>query len=167
MSWQRPGRWWRHAITDRADVRRAFPDATLDRIERAIAAAEGKHAGQIVFAIEPALPFSRVAARLAPRDRALEVFGLLRVWDTEHNNGVLVYVLMADRDVEIVADRGIHARVGEAMWQHVCETMEAAFREGRYEEGALAGVEAVSALLAKAFPRSAGSSELPNRPVVI
>ncbi len=167
MTWQRPGRWWRHAITDRADVRRAFPETTLDRIEHTIGAAEAKHAGQIVLAIEPALPFSRVAAKLSPRDRALEVFGLLRVWDTEHNNGVLVYVLMADRDVEIVADRGIHARVGEAMWQHVCEAMEAAFRDGRYEEGALAGIEAVSSLLAKAFPRSSGSSELPNRPVVI
>jgi uncharacterized membrane protein len=167
MPWRRPMRWWRHAITDRGDVKRAFPDAALDRIEQAIGAAEAKHAGQIVFAIEPALPVSRVFATLAPRERALEVFGLLRVWDTEHNNGVLVYLLLADRDVEIVADRGIHARVGEAMWQHVCETMEAAFRDGRYEEGALAGVAAVSALLAKAFPRTAGGNELPNRPVVI
>ncbi|GMU71046.1 MAG: hypothetical protein DYH14_07705 [Betaproteobacteria bacterium PRO3] len=167
MTWQRSGRWWRHAITDRADVRRAFPEASLDRIERAIGAAEARHAGQIVFAIEPALPVSRVVAKLSPRDRALEVFGLLRVWDTEHNNGVLVYLLLADRDVEIVADRGIHARVGQDMWQHVCEAMEAAFREGRYEDGALAGIEAVSAQLAKAFPRSSGSGELPNRPVVI
>ena len=167
MTWQRSGRWWRHAITDRADVRRAFPEAALDRIERAIGAAEARHAGQIVFAIEPALPVSRVVAKLSPRDRALEVFGLLRVWDTERNNGVLVYLLLADRDVEIIADRGIHARVGQDMWQHVCEAMEAAFREGRYEDGALAGIEAVSALLAKAFPRSSGTGELPNRPVVI
>jgi uncharacterized membrane protein len=108
-----------------------------------------------------------VLAKLPPRERALEVFGLLRVWDTEHNNGVLVYVLLADRDVEIVADRGIHRHVGEAAWQRVCETMEAAFRAGRYEQGALAGIEAISALLAGAFPRGGGADELPNRPVVI
>ena len=167
MPWKRSGRWWRHAVTDASAVRRAFAPAALDAIERAIAAGERRHAGQVVFAVEPALPLSRVLARVTPRDRALEVFGLLRVWDTERNNGVLVYLLLADRDVEIIADRGIHARVGQDMWQHVCEAMEAAFREGRYEDGALAGIEAVSALLAKAFPRSSGTGELPNRPVVI
>jgi uncharacterized membrane protein len=160
-------RGWRHAITDRGDVQRAFPPEALDRIERAIESAESRHAGQIVFAIEPALPVARVFAKLAPRQRALEVFGLLGVWDTEHNNGVLVYLLLADRDVEIVADRGIHAHVGASMWQHVCESMEAAFREGRYEEGALAGVAAISSLLAKAFPKGERGNELPNRPFVI
>ena len=167
MPWRKPMRWWRHAVTDRGHVTRAFPTPALDRIEQAIAAAEARHAGQIVFAIEPALPVGRVLAKLAPRERALEIFGLLRVWDTEDNNGVLVYLLLADRDVEIVADRGIHRHVGDAAWQDVCTRMEAAFRDGRYEEGALAGVEAISDLLARAFPRGAGSNELPNRPVVI
>ncbi len=167
MPWRKPMRWWRHAVTDRGHVTRAFPPAALDRIEQAIAVAEARHAGQIVFAIEPALPVGRVLAKLAPRERALEIFGLLRVWDTEDNNGVLVYLLLADRDVEIVADRGIHRHVGDAAWQDVCARMEAAFRDGRYEEGALAGVEAISDLLARAFPRGAGSNELPNRPVVI
>ncbi|CAG0995220.1 hypothetical protein BURK1_02492 [Burkholderiales bacterium] len=167
MPWQRPMRWWRHAITDRADVNRAFPADALDRLERAIAAAEARHAGQIVFAIEPALPVARVLAKLSPRERAIEVFGHLRVWDTERNNGVLVYLLLADRDVEIVADRGIHRHVGEAAWQQVCETMEDAYRDGRFEDGAIAGIEAISALLAKAFPRGEGGNELPNRPVVI
>jgi uncharacterized membrane protein len=120
-----------------------------------------------VFAIEPALPVARVLAKLSPRERALEIFGLLRVWDTEDNNGVLVYLLLADRDVEIVADRGIHRHVGDAAWQDVCSRMETAFRDGRYEEGALAGVEAISDLLARAFPRGDGSNELPNRPIVI
>ena len=167
MPWRKPLRWWRHAITDRGHVARAFPPAALDRIEQAIAAAEARHAGQIVFAIEPALPVGRVLSKLAPRERALEIFGLLRVWDTEDNNGVLVYLLLADRDVEIVADRGIHRHVGDAAWQHVCARMEAAFGEGRYEDGALAGIEAISERLARAFPRGAGSNELPNRPVVI
>ncbi|MEO8486939.1 MAG: TPM domain-containing protein [Betaproteobacteria bacterium] len=160
-------RWWRHAITDRGSVDAALSPAVLDRIEQRIATAEASHAGQIVFAIEPALPAARVFAKLSPRDRALEVFGLLRVWDTEHNNGVLVYLLLADRDVEIVADRGIHRKVGDAAWQAICAAMEAAFRDGRYEEGALAGIEAISARLAAAFPKGDGPNELPNRPVVI
>ena len=167
MPWRKPMRWWRHAVTDRGHVAGTFPSAALDRIEQTIAAAEARHAGQIVFAIEPALPVARVLAKLSPRERALEIFGLLRVWDTEDNNGVLVYLLLADRDVEIVADRGIHRHVGDAAWQDVCWRMETAFRDGRYEEGALAGVEAISDLLARAFPRGDGSNELPNRPIVI
>jgi len=167
MPWRRPMRWWRHAVTDRADVRRAFPSGALDRIEQAIAAAESRHAGQLVLAVEPALPVGRVLAGLSPRERALEVFGLLRVWDTERNNGVLVYLLLADRDVEIVADRGIHRQVGDEAWQAICHTMEAAFRDGHYEEGALAGIEAISAALARAFPKGEGGDELPNRPVLI
>ena len=160
-------RWWRHAVTDAADAKRAFPPAAFDRIERAIAEAEARHAGQIVFVIEPALPVGRVLARLAPRDRALEVFGLMRVWATEHNNGVLVYLLLADRDVEIVADRGIHRHVGEAAWQAICRDMEAAFAAGDYEAGVLRGIAAISAELARAFPKGEGGDELPNRPVVI
>ena len=167
MAWHRPMRWWHHAVTDPSDVKAAFPAATLDRIERAIGEAEARHAGQIVFAIEAALPVSRVLAKLAPRERALEVFGLLRVWDTEHNNGVLVYLLLADRDVEIVADRGIHRAVGAPTWESVCETMEAAYREGRFEEGTLAGIAAISSLLTQAFPKDDGGDELPNRPVVL
>jgi uncharacterized membrane protein len=160
-------RWWRHAVTDAADATRTFPAESLDRIERAIAQAEGRHDGQIVLAIEPALPVARVLANLSPRERALEVFGLMRVWDTENNNGVLVYLLLADRDVEIVADRGIHRRVGDATWQAICHAMEEAFREGRYEEGVLAGVAAISEALAREFPKGEGGDELPNRPVVI
>ena len=167
MPWRRPMRWWRHAVTDAAHAKRTFPAEALDRIERAIADAEARHAGQIVLAIEPALPVSRVLASLSPRERALEVFGLLRVWDTEHNNGVLVYLLLADRDVEIVADRGIHRRVGDATWQAICHTMEVAYREGRYEEGTLAGIAAISDALAREFPKGEGGNELPNRPVVI
>ena len=160
-------RWWRHAVTDAADARRAFPPGALDRIERAIAEAEARHAGQIVFAIEPALPVLRVFAKVAPRERALEVFGLMRVWDTEHNNGVLVYLMLADRDVEIVADRGIHRHVGDATWQAICHDMETAFAAGDYEAGVLRGIAAISAELARAFPKAGGGDELPNRPVVI
>ena len=112
MPWQRSNRFWRHAFTDEKDVRRAFPDDGMKRIEQAIVAGEATHRGQVSIAIEAALPLIRVLRRLSPRERALEVFGSLRVWDTEENNGVLLYLLLADRDVEIVADRGIHRLVG-------------------------------------------------------
>jgi uncharacterized membrane protein len=165
MNWKR---LWRHAITDRGSVTRAFPERVLDRIEREIGDAERAHGGQVLFVVEAALPLARVFAGLSPRQRALEVFGLARAWDTAENNGVLVYLLLADHDVEIVADRGIHARVGDAGWQAICATMEAQFRGGHFEDGALAGIDAVSRLLLREYPRTAeGSNELPNRPLVL
>ena len=167
MTTTRRNRIWRHAISDDADVRRTYPIDALERIEQLIEDGEATHTGEVCVAIEPALPVGRVWRRVPPAERALEVFGLLRVWDTEDNNGVLIYLLLAARDVEIVADRGIHRHVGDAAWQDVCSRMETAFRDGRYEEGALAGVEAISDLLARAFPRGDGANELPNRPIVI
>ena len=124
--------------------------------------------GQVRFVVEASLPLPSVLRRESPRDRALEVFGRLRIWDTEHNCGVLVYLLLADKAVEIVADRGIHRPVGDELWQTICRRMEAAYRAGKFEDGAVAGVEAISALLTQHFPRSApGTNELPDRPVVL
>ena len=162
-------RMLRHVVTDHAAVRRAFSSRDLSRVEAAIAAGEQRHRGQVCVAIEGALPAGRVLKRVHPRERALEVFGLLRVWDTEENCGVLVYLLLADRDVEIVADRGIHKKVGDAAWQVICARMEAAFRDGRFAEGIVAGVDEISALLAEHFPRNAqgGANELPDRPVIL
>lgn len=150
-------------------MRRAFDAEALVRIEAAIASGERAHRGQVCFAVEGGLPMGRVMRRLAPRERALEVFGLLRVWDTEENSGVLLYVLLADRDVEIVADRGIHAQVGDAAWEAICRKMEAGFRERRYAETVEAGIADLNALLARHFPRvgAAGHNELPDRPVVL
>jgi len=168
MATTRLSRLRRHIVTDRSQVRRAFPAAALARIEQAIADGERRHAGQVVFAIEPALPLARVHAGLTPRERALEVFGLLRVWDTEYNNGVLVYMLLADHDVEIVADRGIHRHVGDAGWQAICHRMESAFRDRRYADGVVAGLNEINALQARHYPRAGESAdELPNRPVVL
>ena len=165
---QRRHRFWRHLVSDHRTARRAFPPAVLDRIQRAIAEGERSHVGQVRFAVEAALPLSLVLQHESPRARALETFGRLRVWDTEHNSGVLVYVLLADKDVEIVADRGIHRKVGEAAWRDICHTMEAAFGEGHFEQGTLAGIEAISALLARHFPRAAaGGNELSDRPVIL
>ena len=160
----------RHLFTDHASVRRAFPSRELSRIETAIAAGEKTHRGQVCVAIEGALPAGRVLKAIGPRERALEVFGLLRVWDTEENCGVLVYLLLADRGVEIVADRGIHRIVGDAAWQAICTRMEAAFRDGRFAEGVVAGVAEISALLAQHFPRGrdgGNGNEIADRPVIL
>ncbi|NDP41971.1 MAG: hypothetical protein GZ089_04510 [Aromatoleum sp.] len=169
MPWRKPYRFWRHLATDHRDVRRAFSKADLVRIEKAIADGEHRHRGQVQFAVEPALPLGRVLKHLPARERALEVFGQLRTWDTEENCGVLVYLLLADRVVEIVADRGIHRRVGDAAWTAVCRRMESAFGAGRYAEGVEAGIVEINALLAQHFPRDgrAGANELPDRPVVL
>ena len=165
---QRPWRFWRHLRTDHRTARSVFPPAALDRIQRVIAEGERRHVGQVCFAVEAALPLSLVLQHETPRARALETFARLRVWDTEHNSGVLVYVLLADKDVEIVADRGIHRQVGETAWRDICQTMESAFSEGRFEAGAVAGIEAVSALLARHFPRAeAGGNELSDQPVIL
>jgi len=161
-------RFWRHVATDHIAVRRAFPRAALARIEGAIATGERTHRGQVCVAIEASLPPARVLKRLTPRERALEVFGLLRVWDTEENCGVLVYLLLADRDVEIVADRGIHRIVGDAVWQTICARMEQAFAAANYADGVIAGVDEISKLLATHFPQEgAGSNELSDQPVIL
>jgi len=168
MAWQRPGRWLRHLATDHKNARRVFPEEAMGRIEAAIAEGERHHRGQVCFAVEPSLPLGRVWKDLPPRERALEAFGMLHVWDTAENCGVLVYLLLADRDVEIVADRGIHDKVGTEAWEAICREMEAAFREGRYAAGAEAGIARINALLAEHFPRTApGANELPDRPVVL
>jgi uncharacterized membrane protein len=158
----------RHAVLDHLAVRRAFPRAALGRIEQAIAAGERAHRGQVCFAVEAALPPLRVLRRVLPRERALEVFGLLRVWDTEENAGVLIYLLLADRDVEIVADRGIDRRVPPGAWRDICARMETAFAKRRFVDGVVQGIDEVSALLAAHFPHTeATRNELPDKPVVL
>ena len=169
MAFRKPYRFWRHLSTDHGRVRRAFSKADLARIESAIAEGEQHHRGQVQFAVEPSLPLGRVWKHMPPRERALEVFGQLRTWDTEENCGVLVYLLMADRDVEIVADRGIHRAVGDEVWTAVCRRMETAFGEGQFADGVVAGLREINALLATHFPRSGagGTNELSNRPVLL
>lgn len=162
------GRWIKHWTATPLGTRRVFPQHVMQAIEKAIATVESRHAGEIRFAIDTALDFASLRAGLSPRERAVEVFGQLRVWDTEHNNGVLIYLLMAEHDVEIIADRGIAARVSPDEWEAICRLMEAHFREGRFREGAVAGVEAVGELLARHFPNAAGDrNEQPNRPVLL
>ncbi len=127
-----------------------------------------RHSGQIRFAVEHALDTGSLWRGLSARERALEVFSALKVWDTEHNNGVLIYLLLADRDVEIIADRGIHERVGSEGWETICREMESAFRDGNFEQGVLNGIERVSGLLESHYPGDRRNrNELPDSPVVL
>ena len=158
----------KHLFMTHWQVRRSFSPRSLAAIERAIRDVEASHVGQIHFALEGALHGAQLVRGLTARDRALEVFAQLRVWDTEHNNGVLIYLLLADRAVEIIADRGIHAKTGDGAWRRVSRTMEASFAGQRFEEGVIRGVHAVERELAKHFPASGPHrNELPNRPTVL
>lgn len=159
----------KHLSASSAVMRRKFPRASLNRIEQVIAEVEQTHAGQIRFAVESALDIGSLFAGQTARERAIEVFSNLRVWDTEHNNGVLIYLLLADRDVEIVADRGIHIKLGPAVWDEVCREMESAFRLGNFEEGLITGIRRVGGHLAQHYPQigSHKINELPDKPVLI
>lgn len=158
----------RHLSSGNASIRRAFPHNTLDAIELAIREVESRCDGQVRFSVEAALDLAPLLAGQSARERAVEVFSQLRIWDTEHNNGVLIYLLLADRDVEIVADRGVHVKVGQQAWEAVCQEMEAAFRDGKFEEGVLAGIRSVGRHLAQHYPHGGVKvNELPDRPVLI
>ncbi|HEY3677908.1 MAG TPA: TPM domain-containing protein [Bradyrhizobium sp.] len=158
----------KHLIEHHWRVRRLFPPRVLEAIEQAIRAGEATHAGQVRFVVEGALDGAPLLRGQPARERALDVFSQLRIWDTAHNNGVLIYLLLADRQVEIIADRGIDARVGAAGWQKICAGMQAEFKAGKFGSGSIHGVEAVSRELAKYFPaHGKGPNELPDAPVVI
>jgi len=160
-------RIWRHFGVGSRAVQRAFPRDALEVIAGATFAVEARQAGEIRFAVEHSLPFRRLWRGVTPRQRAIEVFAQLGVWDTRDNNGVLIYLLLADRDVEIVADRGL-AGVPQAEWERCCAAMESHFREGRFREGALGGIAAVADVLARHAPGGLDAgNELPDRPAVL
>ena len=155
----------RHLLALPGAVARAFPRASLERIEKAIAESEQRHGGEIRFAVEAALEPLALFRGPTARQRAIEAFSELGVWDTEQNNGVLLYLLLADHDVEIVADRGFNGRVSAAEWEAVCKAMEALLREGRYDAAVLDAIERITGLAARSFPAVAGDrNELPDRP---
>jgi uncharacterized membrane protein len=161
-------RFFRHLFASRWLTRRYFTDAVDSAIESAIRTAEARTSGEIRFVIETALDPHVAGRGHSPRERALDVFGQFRVWDTELRNGVLIYVLVADRDVEILADRGAAAVIPASGWEAAARQMEQEFRAGRYREGAVAGVEAVGGLLEKHFPaRAQNRDELPNQPALL
>jgi uncharacterized membrane protein len=165
---QRALRLVRHLFETRLQTRRRFPAAALDRIEAAVAAAEATHAGELRIVIETDLDAWSIVAGKTSRQRAIEVFGGFHVWDTELNNGVLLYVLCADRRVEIVADRGFNDLVSPAEWRSVCQVIETEFAGGRWADGVIHGINAAAVLVARHFPASGRSgNELPDRPSLL
>ena len=156
----------RHLFVPDWIARRPFTPAVLRAIERAIGASEARHRGEIRFAIEAGLAPAHL--KTSTRARARQVFAQLGVWDTEENSGVLLYVQLVDRRIEIVADRGIAQRVPQTEWDGVCRAMEQAFKRRRYEAGALEAIRAVTDILARHFPaRGANPNELPDKPALL
>ena len=149
-------------------VKRTFPRDTLTAIDKAIKGSESTHRGEIRFAVEGALHIEPLLRGQTARERAIDVFSRLRIWDTEHNNGILIYLLLADREVEIVADRGIDAKVGPEEWEKICRKMETAFRQADFEGGVVGGIQEVTRHLAEHFPPIGDDrNELPDKPVVL
>ncbi len=159
-------RFWRHLAMTPWSSLRCFPDASLEAIRREVGELEQRHRGEVRFVVEAELTSAQLWANLSARARAIEVFSTLQVWNTEENTGILIYVLLADHKVEIVADRGIQKKVAEPEWAAICHAMEAHFRAGRFLEGALTGVRSASELLERHFPANADNrNELSDAPV--
>lgn len=158
----------RHLLTTPWRMRRAFPQHTMRAIEAAIRGSETTHFGEIRFAVEAALDPMALLYDRSARERAVEVFSQLRVWDTERNNGVLIYLLLADRRVEIVADRGINRDVGQPGWDKICREMDLAFKQENFERGVVSGIHAIAEHLARYYPASSSNeNELPDKPTIL
>ncbi|MBK7542614.1 MAG: TPM domain-containing protein [Candidatus Competibacteraceae bacterium] len=166
-------RWRRlfaNRCADAGDIRTRLPQAALDRLAARVAASEQQHAGEIRICIEAGLPWSYIRRDATARDRALTLFGKLRVWDTEHNNGVLIYLLLAEHAIELIADRGLNARIGSEHWAGITAELSRTLSERRFEEGLNQAIDALSAVLATHFPREGDtpkSNELPDAPVML
>ena len=164
MDWKRI---LRHLWRDADDAHRALDDAALDRLQQRVAASERLHTGELRICVEAALPWSYLRRNARPRERAVAMFGKLGVWDTEHNNGVLIYLLLAEHAIEIVADRGLARHVPQAEWDRLAAGMAASFKAGRFEDGLGEAIDAVEGLLIRHFPLAEGAespNELPDRP---
>ena len=158
----------RHLVMTHWQVNRAFPHRTLLAIERAIKVSEAAHLGEIRFIVEGALDSTPLLNGQSARERAIDMFSQLRIWDTEHNNGVLIYLLLSDRDVEIIADRGIHAKAGSRGWEQICRSMEMAFRQSNFEGGAISGIQEVAQHLINHYPAvRSHRNELPDKPMIL
>lgn len=169
---QRIARLFKHRWMD--DSHRVIAPAAVQRLMQGVAASEARHSGEIRICIEAGLPNSYL---LRPdsmadltRQRALALFGKLRVWDTAHNNGVLIYLLLAERTIEVVADRGLNPHVSPAQWQAIVQRLGDALRTGRFEDGLGQALGEVAALLSIHFPLQAGEAnpnELPDQPTLL
>jgi uncharacterized membrane protein len=162
-------RIFRHRWLDESDTRRAIPLDLSQRLGQRVAASERRHSGEIRIYVEAGLPLSYLWRDASPRERAVAMFGKLRVWDTEQNNGVLIYLLLAEHAIEIVADRGLSRHVAPQEWHRIVAGMSGAFKEGRFEDGLTQALEEVSALLMAHFalqPGAVDGNELPDEPVL-
>jgi uncharacterized membrane protein len=164
-------RFIRHRLWDEDDARRVLPADALARLQQRVADSERRHSGEIRVCVEASLPLSYLWRDAPVRERAVAMFSKLGVWDTEHNNGVLIYLLLAEHRIEIVADRALARRVDAGLWQQLVDAMGDAFRAGRFEPGLNEAIDAVGALLVAHFPRAPGSTtqrlnELPDEPLL-
>jgi uncharacterized membrane protein len=156
-------RFFKHMFSGVWQVHGHFSEAALSNIEQAIKTSEATHDGEIRFVVEAGLHPYEIVFKKTPKNRAIELFGRLNIWDTEHNNGVLIYLLLADRDVEIVADRGIHQHVGNAEWDRICHDMELKFRRGEFEAGVLQGIAEIGAHLHTHYPDDKTATKMPAK----
>ena len=158
----------KHLLATHGQVSRAFPNGALREIEQVIKASEADHTGEIRFVVEGGLDGEPLFKDQSARERAIELFSQLRMWDTQDNSGLLIYLLLADRAVEIVADRGIHAKVSPQEWTRICREMEMAFRQSEYVRGVVGGLQAVTQHLVEHFPATGrNTNELPDKAVVL
>jgi uncharacterized membrane protein len=161
-------RFFAHLVSNPWQVKRHFSPQSLRKIQSAIASSEKMHAGEIRFVVEAGLHPLEILFKKSPRARAIELFGRLNIWDTEHNNGVLIYLLLADRDVEIIGDRGIDQHIGHDGWEQICREMETLFRQGQFEAGVLHGIHQISTVLTQYFPQQGASrNEISNKPLIL
>jgi uncharacterized membrane protein len=161
-------RIWRHGLSSQAQVRRVFSAASLLNIENEIRSSETLHSGQIRFVVEAGLDGIPLFKGQSAAERAIDVFSQLRIWDTESNNGLLIYLLLADRAVEIVADRGIHAQVGNDEWRRICHKMEESLKQSDHQSAVITGIQAVTVHLARHFPADGRLvNELPDQPLIL
>lgn len=159
----------RHRWFDESDVRRLLGRDALDHVEARVRRSEQRHSGEIRVCVEAGLPLGYLWRNLGAHERAVTMFGKLRVWDTEHNNGVLIYLLLAEHRIEVLADRGIHRRVGAERWSQIVASMREAFQAGRFEDGLMAALDTIDALLSTHFPLAPGEAnpnELPDAPMI-
>ena len=169
VMWKKLKRILKHRWLDESDAHRAVPPELLQRLARRVSASEQRHSGEVRIYVESGLPWSYLWRNAGSRQRAVTLFGKLRVWDTEHNNGVLIYLLLADRAIELVADRGLNRVVSPEQWQAMVKNLGAALKEARYEDGLTQALEEVSAVLVQHFALAQGETrrnELPNEPIV-
>ena len=158
----------KHLFTATRAGRAAFPERTLKEIQSAIAAGEMRHRAEVRLVVEPALDIYSVFRRMSSRERARELFSRYRIWDTEENCGVLIYVNLADHKVEIIADRGVGRALGAEQWKSVCANMTQGFSRGEFHDSSVAGLVRLNDLLAVGFPSDGSSlNELSNRPIVL